>query len=275
MRNKVEFGRFGQTYSVPMVLKLFDVLKAFRLAGPRLALTQVIGLCNISKASAFRILETLRSEGYVTKDAHGSYRLTYQLLELAMVVKDRNPLRKAALPYLGQLNREFQETVNLGALEDDHVVYVDVLESPHRLRIVPTVGSRLPLHATALGKAVAAFLPRHELMPMFVRDGLKRFTPNTITDLGSLLRELSKTVECGYAIDREEETLQCICIAAPVFDSKSRVVGAISVSGPSSRMSSSRVHQIGLRSIETARIISDLLGFQAGAAGARSGPEGA
>ena len=84
------------TYTVPMVVKVLRVLKVFREAGPRLALTQVISLCGIPKASAFRILETLRSEGYLSKDAHGSYRLTYRLLEVAMVVHARNPLRKAA-----------------------------------------------------------------------------------------------------------------------------------------------------------------------------------
>src|SRR5215469_9169027 len=111
------------TYTVPMVVKVLKVLRAFRQAGPRLALTQVVSLCGIPKASAFRILETLRSEGYLTRDAHGSYRLTYQLLEVAMVVHARNPLRKVALPYLEQLNREVKETVNLGVLEETNVVY--------------------------------------------------------------------------------------------------------------------------------------------------------
>jgi len=249
------------TYTVPMVVKLLKVLEAFRSAGPRLALTQVVSLCGIPKASAFRILETLRSEGVLTRDVHGSYRLTYHLLEVAMVVQDRNPLRKGALPYLQQLNREFQETVNLGALEDDHVVYVEVLESPHRLRIVPSVGSRAPLHATSLGKAVAAFLSTERVMSILEKDRLKSFTPSTITAMTPFLDELEATRERGYAIDNQEETLQCTCVAAPVFDSKNHVTGAVSVSVPSSRILPGRIHQLGSRLKEVSRTISELLGY--------------
>lgn len=260
MWNDAHPGRIRTTYAVPMVVKLLKVLEAFRLAGPRLALTQVTSICGIPKASVFRILETLRSEGVLNKDVHGSYRLTYQLLEVAMVVQDRNPLRKGALPYLKQLNREFHETVNLGALEEDHVVYVEVLESHHLLRVVPSVGSRAPLHATSLGKAVAAFLPVEQVMSMLGKDPLKRFTDNTITTVTAFLSELESIRERGYAIDNDEETLLCTCIAAPVFDSKDRVVGAVSVSVPSSRISPRRIDQIGSRLKEVSWTVSQLLG---------------
>ncbi len=248
-------------YTVPMVVKVLKVLSVFRQAGPRLALTQVISLCGIPKASAFRILETLRSEGYLTRDTHGSYRLTYQLLEVAMVVHTRNPLRRAALPYLEQLNREVKETVNLGVLEETNVVYAEVLESQHWLRIVPSVGTRVPLHATALGKAVAAYLSREELTSVLGKGGLKSFTPNTITTMKTYLQELAKTQERGYGVDHEEEALQCICVAAPVFDSRSRIAGAISVSVPSSRMPARRIHELGVRLKEVARAVSDEFGF--------------
>src|SRR5581483_5885491 len=128
-------------YTVPMVVKVLKVLKAFQTAGPRLALTQVVSHCEISKATAFRILETLRGEGYLMRETRGSYRLTYQLLEIAMVVHARNALRRTALPHLEQLSSEVHETVNLGTLEGRRVVYAEVVESQHRLRIVPSVGS--------------------------------------------------------------------------------------------------------------------------------------
>jgi DNA-binding IclR family transcriptional regulator len=260
MRDEADFQHLGTNYTVPMVMKLLKVFKAFRLAGPRLALTQVISLCDIPKASAFRILETLRSEGYLIKDLHGSYRMTYQLLQVAMVVQDRNPLRKTLLPYLEQLNREFRETVNLGALEDNDVVYVEVLGSSHGLRTIPSVGSRAPLHATALGKAAAASLPSEELTSILGRDRLERFTPNTITSVTALLRELVRTRERGYGIDNEEATRWCVCVAAPIFGSKARVTGAISVSAPTSRMPPCRIHQLGTRLTEVSRIGSELLG---------------
>ena len=249
-------------YHVPMAGRVLAVLEAFRTHGPRLFLTEVTELCQIPKASAFRLLETLHSAGYLARDEHGRYRLTYKLLELAAVAQERDPLRRQALATMQQLWRELGETVNLGILEEGQIVYSEVIESRHNLRLVPRIGAQAPFHATALGKAIAAWLPTEVLEELMQKTKLQRFTPKTITTEQFLQRELARTRELGYAVDDEEETLGCICVAAPLFDAHSRVVCALSVSGPSSRMASTRVAQVGRRIREECLRLSRKFGFR-------------
>jgi IclR family acetate operon transcriptional repressor len=249
-------------YHVPMVGRVLSVLEAFRTHGPRLFLTEVTELCQIPKASAFRLLETLHSTGYVAKDEHGRYRLTYKLLAVAAVAQERDPLRRQALPTMEQLRRDLGETINLGILEEGQIVYSEVLESPQNLRLVPRIGAQAPFHATALGKAIVAWLPAEGLAAMLQKSKLQRFTPKTITTEQLLQRELRRIRELGYAVDDEEETLGCICVAAPLFDAQSRVVCAISASGPHSRMAPARVAQAGRRIREACLGLSRKLGFR-------------
>src|SRR2546425_4711906 len=146
---KGQGGKENRSYRVPMVSRVISVFEAFQARGARLFLTEVTELCDIPKASAFRLLETLRAAGYLAKDEHGRYRLTYRLMEVAAVAQERDPLRRQALPTMEQLHRDFRETINLGILDDSQVVYAEVLESPQQLRTVPRIGSRASFHATA------------------------------------------------------------------------------------------------------------------------------
>jgi IclR family KDG regulon transcriptional repressor len=258
--SKTERGT--QSYVVPMVARVLKVFEAFQTNGPRLFLTEVTESCKIPKASAFRLLETLRTSGYLARDEHGRYRVTYKLLEIASVAQERDPLRRVALPSLEQLHRDSGETINLGIFEEDHVAYAEVLESAHQLRSVPRIGSQGALHATALGKAVAAWVPAEVLSQFLRKKKMQRFTAKTITGKQAFRRELAKIREQGYAVDNEEETIGCICVAAPLFDRKGLVVGAISVSGISSRMTATRVAHLGPRIRETCLSLSQRLGFR-------------
>ena len=249
-------------YHVPMVGRVLSVLEAFRTNGSRLFLTEVTDLCQIPKASAFRLLETLHSTGYLAKDEHGRYRLTYKLLELAAVAQERDPLRRQALTTMEQLRSDLGETINLGILEEGQIVYSEVLESRQDLRLVPRIGARAPFHATALGKAIVASLPAEILEALVQESELQRFTPKTITSEQRLRRELARIRELGYAVDDEEETLGCICVAAPVFDARSRVVCALSASAPHSRMAPARLAQAGRRIREACFGLSGKLGFR-------------
>jgi IclR family acetate operon transcriptional repressor len=226
-------------------------------------MTEVTELCRIPKASAFRILETLRSAGYVSKDGNNRYRLTYKLLEVASLARGRDPLRREALPVMEELHRELRETINLGVFEERGVAYVEVLESPHPLRLVPSVGGQACFYATALGKAVAAWLPAETLGRLLQNSKFQKLTPNTITSVREFRRELARIRELGYAVDQEEEAYGCICVGAPIFDVHSCLMGAISASGPTSRMTQTRVNQIGRLLRDACLRVSRRLGFQA------------
>jgi DNA-binding IclR family transcriptional regulator len=132
----------------------------------------------------------------------------------------------------------FSETVNLGVLDEDQVSYIDVIESPSSLRIAATAGDRNPLHSTSLGKALLAFLPEDEVAGILENHPLIKMTPKTITQRKHLIEHLASVREQGVAFDLEENVEGVICVAAPIFDQRGRVVAAVSVSGPSIRMES-------------------------------------
>lgn len=249
-----------QSYHVPMVDRVLSVFEAFQARGSRLFMTEVMDLCDIPKASAFRILETLRCNGYIVKDEHNRYRLTYKLLKVASVAQERHPLRRHALPVMEELHREIRETVNLGVLEEDQIVYAEVLESPHQLRLVPHIGGSVCFYATALGKAITAWLPSDVLASLLQSSKLRKLTPNTITTEQAFRRELARIREAGYAVDQEEEVSGCVCVASAVFDAQSRVLGGVSIAGPHSRMSKTRVVQLGRLLCDASRNISQKLG---------------
>ncbi len=257
----VKHAATGNRYVVPMVVKTLKLLEVFRNNGPRLSLTDIVAESGIPKASTYRILETLCGLGYVSRTEQGLYRLTFRLLDVAGVVQERNLLRKLATPHLEELQRRTGETVNLGLLEDDEIVYVEVLESSQSLRMVPRVGSVAPLHATSLGKAIAAHLPPEELTRLTRGNRLRRLTDRTITNDLSFQEQLANIRADGFAVDDQEETSGCTCVGAAILNAKNDVLGAVSVSAPSSRTSTARVNRIGKHVRDIARLISQRFRF--------------
>jgi IclR family acetate operon transcriptional repressor len=251
----------AQPNTVPMVTKLLSVLEAFRRQGPRLSLTDVIDGCKLPKATAYRILETLRQQGYLARGKQGSYRLTFKLLDVAATVQERSPLRRAALPLLERLQQTTGETINLGTFEGEEVIYVDVLPSSQSLRMVPRVGSAAPIHATALGKAIAAWLPEDDVGRLLRAGRMKRFTNNTIISEAILRAEFEEIRRRGYSVDNEEDTTGCICVGSAIIDARGSILGAASAAAPSSRMPAHRIARLGRTVSETTLEISRRFGF--------------
>jgi IclR family acetate operon transcriptional repressor len=135
-----------------------------------------------------------------------------------------------------QLLEMFGETVNLGVLRDGEVFYLEILESAHSFRMAAAPGTRSPVHSTALGKAIAAFLPPSEVDALIRAKGLAALTPRTITTRAALKRELTRIRARGYSEDNAETELEASCVGAPILGARGDVVGAISLSGPASRM---------------------------------------
>jgi DNA-binding IclR family transcriptional regulator len=131
------------------------------------------------------------------------------------------------------LQAETGHTCNLGVLDGDAGVYLDKLESPEafRVRLFSDIGKRFPLHCTGMGKILLAGMRPAEASRILARR-LKEFTPHTITDPGTLKRELDRVRRCGYALDREEITRGIVCIAAPIRNQDEETVAAISVAFP-------------------------------------------
>lgn len=135
-----------------------------------------------------------------------------------------------------QLLLRFGETINLGIIEDHQVVYIEVLQSPSALRIAAIPGERNPVHCTALGKAMLAFLPDNEVEAILEHGQLIRRTPKTITQRRHLREHLASVRERSVALDMEENLMGVVCVAAPIFDQSGTVIAGLSVSGPATRM---------------------------------------
>jgi len=147
-------------------------------------------------------------------------------------------------------------------LKELQIVYLDVVETDMTVRVVPRVGTQLPAFCTAAGKAQIAYLADAELESYLPSKELKRYTPNTITDRNELKKQLKQVAEQGYAVDDEELDIGVRCIGAPIRDYTRRIVGAISISGPSMRLTEERMEKVLIPTVcKAAAEISSKLGY--------------
>ena len=256
--------RDAPDYSIAVLDRALDLLEALAEApaGAPLGVSEVARRAGVTKSAAFRILANLERRGYVAKDpVSARYSLGTQLVYLGERSLGAMDLRAAARPSLEALQQRFGETVNLGVREGAEVVYVDMIESSHGLRMAARVGGRDYLHSTALGKAMLAFLPpaeRDHLLQM--RNALPARTERTITDPGKLRAELERVRERGIAEDRDENEVGARCLGAPIFDHRGIVAGAISVSAPDSRLDDARAAEVAAAVLEEAAAVTRRLG---------------
>ena len=145
----------------------------------------------------------------------------------------------------------------------NEAVLIGQLECKSMVRMCAPLGSRLPLHASGAGKALLYPLAEEELMSIILQTGLQQFTPTTLVDMPTLLKDLEQARELGYTVDKEEHVVGLNCIASAIYDDVGSVVAAISISGPSSRLTEDRFVSQGELVRDTARDISTALGLKA------------
>ncbi len=224
-------------YTVGVVDRALTVLELVRDAGRPLSLLEVSHQLGITKSSAFRLLRTLERRRYVERaDGDGRYSLGSNSLTFAHATITHRPLSEVALPHMRRLLDRFGETINLGVLRDGEVLYLEMLESPHSFRMAAKLGSHSPVHSSALGKAMAGYLPDEDVDEIIRKRGLRALTSRTITSPAAWKRELARMRARGYSEDNGETEPDASCIGAPLFGAGGRVVGAISLSGPASRV---------------------------------------
>ncbi len=259
-------------YQIRAVARALDLLTAFSTSDPELTLTELSSRRNLSVSTTYRLLATLESRGYVERNSQtGGYSLGVACLDLGAIFLSQLDLRERVLPLLEALRQECEETVHLAILDTDRMeaIYLEKLEGLLPIGMMGSrVGGRAPAHCTGLGKCMLAYLPEADVHDFYASAGLEPRTPNTITDLGELRLELMKTRERGYAIDDVEHEPDVKCVAAPVWNHRQVVVGAISVSGPERRIDRLMAeHDLVARVQRTAHEASIRLGYPAGDAG--------
>ena len=236
------------------------VLALFGRTGEASA-AEVAEAVGLSRSAAYRILETLRDQNFLeVNPASERLRLGFRAAELGMAALSGIDVVRLAPAYLPALVEAASETVFVAVVNDDEVVYVYKEVGPRPLAMVSQIGSRRPLHCTALGKAYLSALPPEESRALLGRLELRRFTPRTITDLAALEDEVLATRERGYAVDAVEVEEGVACVGAPVVDHGGRPVAAVSVAGPADRVSP-RTEELGRLVYEAAAALSRRLGY--------------
>jgi DNA-binding IclR family transcriptional regulator len=186
-------------------------------------------------STAFRILGALMEAGFVEKDAAGHYMLGKKLVRLAGKVKRSVGLREQARDIMEALRDVIGETVNLTVREGDEVIYIERVISNRMMRVEQVIGSRAPLHVTAVGKLMLAELGDHFMHAYAGRSGLKPLTSHTISTEQDLLNVVHQLKGQGFAYDNEEAEEGVGCIGVLIYGSNKDVVAGLSISAPIER----------------------------------------
>lgn len=250
-------------YIIQAVDHALDLLEQFQGDVDELGVTELSKRLKLHKNNVFRLLATLESRNYIEQNrVTENYRLGLKTLELGQTFIKQMGLLRQSRPVLESLVKECNETTYVAILKESHIVYLDVVETDLTVRVVPRVGSRLPAYCTAAGKVQLAYMTEEELDHYLPNKELKGYTPSTITDRDKFKAHLKKIAEQGYAIDNEEMDIGVCCVGAPIRDYTRRIIGAVSISGPSMRFSKDRMENELIPLVKrAAEDISTKLGF--------------
>lgn len=232
----------GGVQSVERALRLLDALGASRC---EVGIAELSGRVGLHVSTVHRLLATLVQQGYCRQNPDtGRYALGAKVSLLAESYLGQIDLRQAARPFLERLCRDTGETANLVILDGREALYLDKAESPQNLRIFSRIGHRAPLYCTAVGKILLACRPWAEGKALIGRGPLKPLTRHTNTSPDALKKELEQIRIEGFALDLEECEEGASCLAVPVLNAQGRIEAALSVSGPSIRMTSTRLRAL-------------------------------
>jgi len=186
-------------------------------------------------STAFRILATLSQVGWVEKNSAGHYQLGQHLLRLAQQVPRGLDLRQLALDIMENLRDEIGDTVNLTVREGDEVIYIERACPKRMMRVEQVIGSRAPLHVTAVGKLMLGELGEAFVRAYAARSGLPAYTPHTLVQLEDLLNAAQQGQQAGYALDNEEAEEGVGCIGVLIRNGHGEVLAGLSISAPIER----------------------------------------
>lgn len=231
----------GSPRRLKSVDRAFDIIEYLRTDGPA-TLSAVAEAMDMPMSTTHIHLTTLVENEYVVK-SDDEYACSLRFLRTGGELRDDLPLFRAAADEIDDLPEQLGEYANVVTIEDGYMVQLYKSRNPSSIDDNAPLGSYLPLHATATGKAMLAYLPEEECETIIDRRGLHAETPETITDRVELLEELAEIQERGYSVNRDEHFEGVCAVAVPILSNSRDVIGAISVSGPSSRMGDERIDE--------------------------------
>lgn len=246
--------------SVDRTLSIMELLSDY---DEGLGITEISEKVDLHKSTVHRLLTTLIYKGYVVQDkASNKYKLTLKLFELGNKRIENLNILSASKPYTKDLMQDINEVVHLVIRDGVNIVYIDKVEADNTIRMASNIGRQSPMYSTSVGKAMMAYLDEEEVEGIWKSSNIKKNTEETITDLNLFKKELEKVRLRGYAEDDEENEEGVRCIGAPVFNYHGQVEGAISISGPTIRVTKDKVEDYGRKVKRYADLISKELGYR-------------
>jgi DNA-binding IclR family transcriptional regulator len=232
-----------------------------------LSLGDLAKQANLPKGTAHRLLSSMAYFDFIRQEpATKNYHLGFKLVDLGNLLLSQIDLRSQARPFLINLSESVRETVHLVVLDRDKALYVDKVDLHPKtsgLQMISRIGTRISLHCSSVGKILLAHMDKAAAEKLVALTGLAKRTENTITGPLDLMQHLSSVRGSGYAVDDEENEEGIRCVAAPIKNSSGQVEAAMSISGPTTRMTLDRIEGELKQSVcETAARISAKLGYR-------------
>ena len=244
--------------------RLIDIIEVMAENREPVRINEIAEKLDMSSSTVYRFLYTLVDRGYVKKDEDNSkYFLTLKLKYFADMLSDSTNISSLVRPFLKLLAEKSGETASLVIKEENMAVYIDKFDGPNRIiGNLQRIGKRAPLYCTGVGKLFLADMNEQECKETLnIIQPFEKLTPFTIVDQKDILVELDKVRRDKISYDNEECEVGAKCIAAPIMDYSKRVVAAISISGPTTRMTDENLKFLRELLVTTCREISQILGY--------------
>ncbi|HKK29730.1 MAG TPA: IclR family transcriptional regulator C-terminal domain-containing protein [Alphaproteobacteria bacterium] len=246
--------RSGQVQSLVRALRL---LQEVADAGDGITLTEVANRVGLPVSSAHRLLSTLQQEGFVRFDAERTlWFVGVKAFAVGNAFLRARDLVQVARPYMRGLMEQCDETVNLAVEDGGQIIYLAQIECRQMMRALASPGARVPMHSSAVGKVLLAYMSPAVRNSALDRLRLERFTANTITGRERLEKGLGEIRVQGYAFDDEEHAVGLRCVAAPIFNEAREAIAGISLSGPAARVTDKRFNELAGLVQRTAKVIT-------------------
>ena len=248
-------------YKLQALDRAFAVLDLLAESSVALGLAEIATSLALHKSTTHRFLMVLERHRMVERTQAGKFRLGLRLCDFGSRAIEQFDLRERAQLHLRTLVAEVEETAHLCILEQTRMVYIDKQEPERSIRMISRVGASSPIHCTAVGKAMLATMPRAQVQEMLTDLRLERFTRHTMTSREALLKELDRTSRRGYAVDDEEREEGVRCAGVAILDGRGAAVAAVSISGPSFRVTMQKIPSIAGKLMTCVKGIQHDLGY--------------
>ncbi|KJS17543.1 MAG: hypothetical protein VR69_04165 [Peptococcaceae bacterium BRH_c4b] len=246
---------------VHSVERALIILEALARQPQGFGCTELGQILKLHKSTVHRIVSTLQAYGFAEKDPHTErYKLGNKIIYLGLKTLNNLDFRKVATPFMQELVEISRETVQLAVLDRGEVLFVERDHSPEVVTV--NLDWRGEIHCTAEGKVLLATLPEQGIKELLGNQEMKKYTANTITNIDQMIAHLNKINKQGFAVNAEEMAEGVRSIAAPVYNHSGSVIAALSITGPSSRLSLERIYRLVNVLKEACMSISAQLGYR-------------